>query len=271
MPRSLSPPDDLWNHSAIVPNSSTAPPHSASTATALPPHSPSWPHYSLRLPLDWIYLVGYLPSIWLWALGSGFWLKACWFGRSACDNYTYSQLKFRSHVSWYERLLNKFALQKMGNLRKTYTTTGNEGCPCIDTTATLASLDERSCTTTDEQHGVLLTVNGPCVPHSYGASYCLRHDLNLDPACKLTSSGEDDIPGYCIRSFCYVDARACMSSTERVYRSNYFPADSGVDMVRMFIWYPHFHLGILTTLCYNNYGSPSSILTALVDQRLKIG
>lgn len=108
------------------------------------------------------------------------------------------------------------------------TVSGAEGCPCIDTSQTLASLDERSCTTSDGQSGVLLEVSGPCVNYNFGSSICSPHELDVDRNC-LTSSNES-IPEYCSRSWCYVDAMTCMGTEERVYRSQSFPADSGVDI-----------------------------------------
>ena len=110
------------------------------------------------------------------------------------------------------------------------TSTGKEGCPCINETASLASLTERSCKiTTDsgqEEFGVLLTAEGPCVPYSYGSSACLQHDALYDARCKDTASGD------CLQYWCYVDAPKCRrSSTERVYRSDYFSRNDGVNVV----------------------------------------
>ena len=74
---------------------------------------------------------------------------------------------------------------------------GSEGCECIDVSQTLLSLDDRLCTlsttiqttsssntnnNTTEDEGILLTVDGPCVPLSFGSNYCAAHDI-IDPEC----------------------------------------------------------------------------------------
>ncbi|KAL7530571.1 hypothetical protein ACHAXR_003567, partial [Thalassiosira sp. AJA248-18] len=108
--------------------------------------------------------------------------------------------------------------------------TGKEGCPCIDESDVLASLVERSCTTSDGNIGVL-GHEGPCVGYSYGSGGCLRHDLIHDPICKLTDSGEADIPNYCFRPWCFVDVTTCkQSSSDRAIRSKYFPRELGTDL-----------------------------------------
>jgi len=119
----------------------------------------------------------------------------------------------------------------MNSFNSTKTADGNEGCPCIDTSPDLASLTQQSCITPDGQDGVLLTVAGPCVTHDFGSLRCFPHELNVDLNCIIPEGGNaTSIPGYCSRSWCYVDAMACMATYERVYRSQLFPADSGVDV-----------------------------------------
>ena len=110
---------------------------------------------------------------------------------------------------------------------------GAAGCPCVDETATLASLVERACQTPDGSEGVLLTAEGPCVLPSYGSQYCLQHDLIHDPDCSL-GGGNNIIPAYCTKPWCYVDAETCTrASDERIYRSTYFPREDGVDVVSL--------------------------------------
>jgi len=110
--------------------------------------------------------------------------------------------------------------------------TGHEGCPCIDESNVLSSLTERSCQTTGGSPGVMLTAEGPCVPYSYGSNQCLQHDFIHDPKCSVSADGGTNIPEYCFRPFCYVDAKSCMQfSDDRVFRSTYFPYDTGVDVV----------------------------------------
>lgn len=105
---------------------------------------------------------------------------------------------------------------------------GKEGCQCLDVSAVLASLDKRSCKTSEGEEGILLTVEGPCAPHSYGSNNCLPYDLMHDPRCN-TMFDSPDI--YCSRPWCYVDKSSCQfSSDERLYRSNYFPREDGVDL-----------------------------------------
>mmetsp|Transcript_4400 Transcript_4400/g.9924 ORF Transcript_4400/g.9924 Transcript_4400/m.9924 type:complete len:369 (+) Transcript_4400:242-1348(+) len=104
---------------------------------------------------------------------------------------------------------------------------GDEGCQCRDESAVLASLYKRSCQTSEGQNGVLLTVEGPCVPYSYGSN-CFQHDLINDPKCKMMTTSS---PDHCLRSWCYVDSSSCMlSSSQRLYRSIYFPHNDGVDL-----------------------------------------
>ena len=114
--------------------------------------------------------------------------------------------------------------------------TGHEGCPCIDESNVLSSLTERSCQTTGGSPGVMLTAEGPCVPYSYGSNQCLQHDFIHDPKCTMPADGGTNIPEYCFRSFCYVDAKKCMAlSDDRVFRSAYFPHDTGVDVVSYYL------------------------------------
>ena len=45
------------------------------------------------------------------------------------------------------------------------------------------------------------------------------------------SSSFRDLTAYCIRPWCFVDHETCATYSEnRVYRSSYFPFDSGVDL-----------------------------------------
>ena len=47
----------------------------------------------------------------------------------------------------------------------------------------------------------------------------------------MDQAGKRVIPSYCFRPWCFVDAAICTKeSQERVYRSSYFPFDSGVDL-----------------------------------------
>ena len=109
---------------------------------------------------------------------------------------------------------------------------GRGGCQCTDERDTLASLVERSCLTSNvQENGVMLAADGACVPSSYGSGGCLRHDFMHDPKCQITSSGGKNYSDYCTRSWCYVDAKSCMQSSERVYRSDNFPSEVGVDLV----------------------------------------
>ena len=128
--------------------------------------------------------------------------------------------------------------------------TGTEGCQCLDVSDILASLTERSCQTTlGGQTGVLLTAEGPCVPHSYGSNTCQRHDLGpaqskseIWSKCQEMTPAqaeEQDDSDYCSLPWCYVDPKSCMLSSERVHRSIYFPHDEGVDLVSE-LRYHHF-------------------------------
>lgn len=114
------------------------------------------------------------------------------------------------------------------------TTAGADGCHCIDASETLADLVERSCTTSDGEDGVLLTVTGPCVDFTFGSSSCLPHDLDVYPPCQ---AGPDDvIPAYCNLPWCYVDASSCTrDSSERVFRSTDFPHGSHAELVSLLI------------------------------------
>ena len=137
---------------------------------------------------------------------------------------------------------------------------GLEGCPCIDVSANLASVNLPSCNTaTNNETGIQLLPGGACFPHSWGSSQCLQHDLVHDPACSLDQAGKAVIPsklyslflhfrfgvlvqqhhqkkfthliflllccsGYCFRPWCYVDVDKCKrDSDERVFRSDYLP------------------------------------------------
>ena len=74
-------------------------------------------------------------------------------------------------------------------------TDGNEGCPCINATSTLASLSDRFYALTGGETGVQLTLGGSCAAFSYGSSRCLQHDLLYDEDCSLDKLGESNIPG----------------------------------------------------------------------------
>ncbi len=108
---------------------------------------------------------------------------------------------------------------------------GKEGCPCLNKTATLASLTERACTTSSGEPGIILTLdNGACAPLDYGSNTCRPHDLVYDPICDVSLATQPDFPRYCFQSWCYVDADSCVRDTDNaVYRSSYFPVESGVD------------------------------------------
>ena len=111
--------------------------------------------------------------------------------------------------------------------------TGNPGCKCKDETAAVASLPERSCTLDDGSPGVVLTLReDSCYSTSYGSSACLMHDMIHDPACK---EDQDVIPPYCVQPWCYVELASCMKdSNEALFRSSYFPIDSGELMFSHF-------------------------------------
>lgn len=110
---------------------------------------------------------------------------------------------------------------------------GTDGCPCVDASPVLASLVGRACalpssSEDDDALGVLLTVDGPCVPRAFGSSRCLPHDLDVGPDCVRTEGGPP-VAARCHRPWCYVDAEACVDgSDERVFRSTYFPP--GIDL-----------------------------------------
>ncbi|KAL7536673.1 hypothetical protein ACHAWF_005534 [Thalassiosira exigua] len=111
--------------------------------------------------------------------------------------------------------------------------TGGEGsCPCTNATTALSSLAARSCRLSSGDNGVQLnTRGGACVPFSYGSFRCRQHDLLYDPSCQVNEADERVIPAYCFRPFCFVDADTCIRESEqRVYRSAYFPPESGVDV-----------------------------------------
>ena len=100
---------------------------------------------------------------------------------------------------------------------------GNEGCKCIDQSSVLASLKDLNCTTTSGVPGVEVESGGFCVGFEYGSSTCLRHDRIHDPNCKGFA---EEVPTWCFQSWCYVDANSCKTySDEDIYKSNYFPVD----------------------------------------------
>ena len=114
-------------------------------------------------------------------------------------------------------------------------TPGKAGCPCINTTSTLASLTNRYCILPDgKTTGIQLTLGGSCVPFSYGSNNCKQFDLLHDPKCildeivqlqqgNINSTNNAAVPSYCFQPFCYVDAKTCKkNSVEHVYRSTYF-------------------------------------------------
>jgi hypothetical protein len=125
---------------------------------------------------------------------------------------------------------------------------GKAGCPCINTTSTLASLTNRYCILPDgKSKGIhQSTLGGSCVPFSFGSNQCLQHDLLYDPRCTLdeinkiqqgidsnsnssstNSAAAAIVPSFCLQPFCYVDAETCRkNSIEKVYRSSYFAFDS---------------------------------------------
>ena len=107
------------------------------------------------------------------------------------------------------------------------------GCPCINSTAVLASLAGRQCLLSPSgDAGVRITLGGSCVPFSYGSTMCLQHDLLHDATCRVGLPADGNIiPPHCFRSWCYVDEAACKKySGERVFRSSYFSFDSGLDL-----------------------------------------
>lgn len=114
----------------------------------------------------------------------------------------------------------------MSSAEQTNSSTGNEGCPCIDASQILASLDPRSCTTSDGEIGVLLTrESASCVPTYYGSNACLQHDRLYNEVCEEL----DDAKTFCLHNWCYVDMTSCKTnSSERVYRSNYFGENPGL-------------------------------------------
>ena len=109
---------------------------------------------------------------------------------------------------------------------------GNDGCPCTNVSAILASVPDRQCRLSPGGiTGVRLSVDGSCVPFSFGSSQCLQHDLLFDSACRVDAAGDAIVPAYCFRSWCYVDFETCRkASHERAYRSSYFPFETGVDV-----------------------------------------
>jgi hypothetical protein len=101
------------------------------------------------------------------------------------------------------------------------TSTGNEGCPCIDASEILSTLDERFCQTESGERGVLLAPEmAACVPLYYGSNACLQHDMLYSPECQGVL---DDSTAFCLHRFCYVDAESCKyNSNETLMRSDYF-------------------------------------------------
>jgi hypothetical protein len=108
--------------------------------------------------------------------------------------------------------------------------TSSKGCPCINVSSVMSSFTSRICTLPTGETGTKLTVDGICVPYSFGSSKCLQHDLLHDPSCSLDNMGETPVEAYCFRPWCYVDASCTKNSYERIYRSDYFSFDSGIDL-----------------------------------------
>mmetsp|Transcript_12799 Transcript_12799/g.25708 ORF Transcript_12799/g.25708 Transcript_12799/m.25708 type:complete len:724 (-) Transcript_12799:683-2854(-) len=109
--------------------------------------------------------------------------------------------------------------------------TGGTSCPCLNKTAELASLTERACTTPSGEPGIILTLdNGACAPLHYGSSVCQPHDLVYDPNCDVSLATNSNFPHYCFQSWCYVDVASCAKTTNAVYRSSFFPANSGAEL-----------------------------------------
>ena len=93
---------------------------------------------------------------------------------------------------------------------------------------------DRSCTNSEGIDGVFLDATNDtpvCVDYAFSSSRCYPHDLGVDPNCVASSDGNATLPEYCNRSWCYVNRTQCRATEERVYRSQMFPAESGVDMV----------------------------------------
>jgi hypothetical protein len=111
--------------------------------------------------------------------------------------------------------------------------TSNKGCPCVDVSSIISPITSRKCTLPiTGDNGVKFSIDGPCVQYSYGSSQCLQHDLLHDPSCLLDDIGDNkNVEAYCFRPWCYINAEACMkNSFERIYRSDYFSFDSGIDL-----------------------------------------
>jgi len=109
--------------------------------------------------------------------------------------------------------------------------TSIEGCPCIDASSIISPLTKRKCTSPNGENGVKFSIGGACLPYSFGSSQCLQHDLLHDPSCSLDNISKAPVEAFCFRPWCYVDAKACMKdSYERIYRSDYFSFDSGIDL-----------------------------------------
>jgi hypothetical protein len=110
--------------------------------------------------------------------------------------------------------------------------TSNKGCPCADISSIISPITSRKCTLPiTGQNGIQFSIGGACFPYSYGSSQCLQHDLLHDPSCPLDKIGEKPVEAYCFRPWCYIDANACIkNSYERIYRSDYFSFDSGIDL-----------------------------------------
>jgi hypothetical protein len=106
-----------------------------------------------------------------------------------------------------------------------------KGCPCVDVSSIVSPVTSRTCTLPTGENGAQFSIGGACVPYSYGSFQCLQHDLLHDPSCSLDNIGKQPVEAFCFRPWCYIDAEACMkNSYERIYRSDYFSFDSGIDL-----------------------------------------
>lgn len=114
----------------------------------------------------------------------------------------------------------------------TNASTGKPGCSCINVTDKLLSLSDLECTLPNGKDGFRFSVGGTCLDYSYGSNYCLQHDLLYDDkTCNVDQAGENVIPSYCFRPWCYVDAPSCgRDSEERAFHSAYIPFGAGVDV-----------------------------------------
>ena len=73
---------------------------------------------------------------------------------------------------------------------------GNDECPCIDPFAS----GNASCSVTRPSDGY-------CFPASYGSNVCKAHDLLGAPEC--VNLDENERPGWCGKSWCYIDPSNC--------------------------------------------------------------